>query len=108
MASQAPLLIYDGDCGFCERWARRAQRWAGHGLQIEASQTAALRHPSIDPQRFDEAVAYQGPDGNLSWAALAAFQALALDPAWAWLPGLYTRLPGFAWISEAIYRWVAL
>ena len=52
MSGGAPTLIYDADCGFCERWALRFQRLAGRGLTVEASWQAAARRPDVDPRRF--------------------------------------------------------
>ena len=107
MSGRPPVLIYDADCGFCERWARRFRRLAGQGLTIEPSSQALLRRPDVDPRRFREAVALEDGDGALTWAAEAAFQALALNPALAWPLACYRHVPGFAWVSEAAYRWVA-
>jgi predicted DCC family thiol-disulfide oxidoreductase YuxK len=47
------------------------------------------------------------PNGRVTEGAEAVFRSLARVPGqggWIWL---YDRLPPFAWLSEALYRWVA-
>jgi predicted DCC family thiol-disulfide oxidoreductase YuxK len=109
MDSQEPLLIYDGDCGFCQAWAERWQRWTRRWapLAIEPSQSAAPRFPEIPAGRWREAVALVQPDGRVQWAAEAVFQSLARVPGLAWLLWLYQDWPAVAWLTEAVYAWVA-
>jgi len=109
MTEPAPLLIYDGDCGFCRGWALRWQRWTLRRapMLIEPSQTAALRFPEVPPARWREAVALLQPDGRLRWGADAVFQCLAAAPGLGWLARAYARVPGFARLSEAAYAWVS-
>lgn len=100
-------LIYDGDCGFCERWALRFRRWSRGRVGLETSAEAAARLPGVERARFERALAFQSGEGALAWAAEAAFLCLALNPWLAWPLWLYRRAPGFAWASEAAYRWIA-
>ncbi|MBI4371529.1 MAG: lipase maturation factor family protein [Elusimicrobia bacterium] len=104
-----PVLVFDGDCGFCRVWIERWRAATGDLVEYVPFQSAAGRFPKIPPEAFSEAVCLVEPNGRVSRGALAAFRALALAPnrrdkAWLFL---YESLPPFARASEAVYRAVA-
>jgi len=101
-----PLLVYDGDCGFCRRWAARWRALTGDAAAFETYQEAAARFPQVPREAFEGAVQWFGPDGRAEGAD-AVFRLLALSPRHRWWLAAYRRLPGFAALSEAIYRFVA-
>jgi predicted DCC family thiol-disulfide oxidoreductase YuxK len=102
-----PVLVFDGDCGFCRRWLARWRRITGDGVEYAPYQEAAARFPRIPPQDFARAVHWIGSDGRVCTGAHAVFRALATAPghgAWLWL---YRHAPLFAPVSEACYGAVA-
>jgi predicted DCC family thiol-disulfide oxidoreductase YuxK len=102
-----PLLIYDGDCGFCGYWARYWQKLTGDRVCYKPYQDVAAQYPAISRAEFQRAVQYIAPDGRAASAAEASF--LTLNHARGkgiWL-ALYRRLPGFAPVSEWAYRFIA-
>ncbi|HSD59443.1 MAG TPA: lipase maturation factor family protein [Burkholderiales bacterium] len=102
-----PLLIYDGDCGFCAWWARYWRELTGPGVRYAPYQLAAPYFPQIPEAAFRGAVQYIAPDGRVAGGAEAAFLTLAHAPGrrhWLWI---YRRVPGFAAASEAAYRAIA-
>ncbi len=102
-----PLLIYDGDCGFCRAWIARWQRATGDEVEYAPYQEVAERFPEIPRERFAEAVHLIEPDGSWTRGAEAVFRSLAHAPgggAWSWL---YRHVPAFAAVSEWAYRQVA-
>ena len=102
-----PLLIYDGDCGFCTYWARYWQKLTRDQVSYEPYQQAAARFPQISIAEFQRAVQYIATDGKIASAAKASF--LTLSHARGkniWL-ALYRSLPGFAAISERVYAFIA-
>ena len=102
-----PLLIWDGECGFCRRWIGRWRKVTGDRVTYEPYQSAAARFPQIPRERFAAAVHLIESDGQVSSGAEAAFRSLAYAPGHgAWFT-LYRRLPLFAALSEAGYRAVA-
>jgi len=106
-ASKRPLLVYDGNCGFCKRWVARWQRVTGDRVAYAPSQEAALRVPDIPESAFAEAVHLIEPDGRRSRGAEAVFRALAYAPrrrGWLWA---YRHVPGFRGLTEWCYRLVA-
>ncbi len=102
-----PVLIYDGDCGFCQRSVAWLRRMVGERVEYEPSQRVAGEFPQIPPERFAHAVQLVERDGSVSQAAEAIFRVLASVWWWRWLLALYRAVPGFAPLSEAGYRFIA-
>jgi predicted DCC family thiol-disulfide oxidoreductase YuxK len=107
MDARTPLLIYDGDCGFCKYWARYWNALTGDAVEYRPYQEAAAQHPAIPLADFQRAVQYIGPDGRRASAAEASFLTLSHAPgSGIWLR-LYRHLPGFAAAAERAYAFVA-
>ncbi|MDF2178383.1 lipase maturation factor family protein [Aliiglaciecola sp. CAU 1673] len=102
-----PLLIYDGYCRFCRSWVRYWQRLVGAAVQFEPYQKAAARITDISTEQFAQSIWFIGTDGQKYQGAAASFQVLRYAQGkshWWWL---YQHFPGFAWLSQCIYRFVA-
>ena len=101
-----PVLIYDGDCGFCRRSVARLRKITGERIEYAPFQEVAGNFPQIPRVRFEEAVHLIDPDGRVSSGAEAVFRTLAYGGRTSLL-WLYRHLPGFRGVSEWAYRWVA-
>ena len=101
-----PLLLFDGDCGFCRAWIARWKAWTRDRVDYAPSQEAGSRFPEIPPEEFHRSVQLVRPDGTVVSGARAVFTALALGGRGAGL-WLYERVPGLAPAAEAAYRIVA-
>jgi predicted DCC family thiol-disulfide oxidoreductase YuxK len=102
-----PLLVYDGDCGFCRYWVDYWRRLIGDGIDYAPYQEVLEQFPDIAPSSFERAIYLIEPGGRRRRAAEAAFAVLARAPgrgAGAWA---YRWLPGFAWIAERVYALIA-
>jgi predicted DCC family thiol-disulfide oxidoreductase YuxK len=102
-----PILIFDGDCGFCRKWIARWHRLTGERVDYAPYQEVGARFPQIRPSAYEEAVQLVFPDGHVMSAARAVFAALATRSGFRWLSWLYDRVPGVAFLSERAYRVVA-
>jgi predicted DCC family thiol-disulfide oxidoreductase YuxK len=102
-----PLLVFDGDCGFCRRWIERWRHATGDRVEYAPYQDVAGGLPEIPPERFRESVQLLEPDGRVSEGAEAVFRALAAAPGKRWPLRIYESLPGAAPAAEAFYRLVA-
>ena len=103
-----PLLIYDGDCRFCCRWVGAWKAVTGDRVDYESSQSAGARFPEIPPEEFARAVQWVGADGSVCSGAEAVFSALATATWYGRMAlGLYRRVPAFARLADALYKWVA-
>jgi predicted DCC family thiol-disulfide oxidoreductase YuxK len=105
-----PLLVFDGDCGFCRRWVARGRRLIGDRLAFEPYQSAAARFPGMPRSWFRQAVQLIEPDGSVYSAAEAVFRALALSrshPECRHFLTVYETVPAARPLAERTYRWVA-
>jgi len=102
-----PLLIFDGDCGFCRRFVERWRVRAGTWVDFAPYQEVAERFPQIPREHFTHAVHLVLPDGQVLRGAEAVFRVLAFAPGGGWMLWLYRHLPGFAPVSEFGYGLVA-
>jgi predicted DCC family thiol-disulfide oxidoreductase YuxK len=102
-----PLLIYDGDCGFCIYWVRYWQRLTGDRVSYAPYQKVAAQYPEIPVAAFQRAVQYIAPDGKIASGAEAAFLTLSHASGKGFWLTLYRHVPGFAAIAELMYAFVA-
>src|SRR4051812_7407012 len=77
-----PLLIYDGDCGFCRAWIRRWRQMTGDRVDYAISQDFAITslYPEIPAERYKSSVQLILPDGRVLYGAEAVLTALATNP----------------------------
>jgi predicted DCC family thiol-disulfide oxidoreductase YuxK len=102
-----PVLIYDGDCGFCRRWIERCRSLTGEAIEYVPFQDAAPRFPNITIEQFKQAVKLIEPDGRIFSGAEAVYRSLRGVRGCRWLTWAYAVVPGFAPASESVYRWIA-
>jgi len=106
-AAPRPLLLYDGECGFCRYWARYWRRLTGDEVAYRPYQEVAAQYPQITTAEFQRAVQYLAPDGRRASAAEASFLTLSHARGKGLWLALYRRLPGFAPIAECLYAFTA-
>jgi predicted DCC family thiol-disulfide oxidoreductase YuxK len=107
VAGPRPLLIYDGDCGFCGYSVRYWKKLTGDRVDYRPYQEASAQYPAIPIADFQRAIQFITPGGNRSSAAEASFLTLSHAPGKGFWLALYRRLPGFAIISELAYAFIA-
>ena len=98
-----PLLVFDGSCDLCRRWARRLTP-AGGGLDGAPWQEIAGRYAEIPEGALRRSVHLIEPDGAVVAGAEAVVRALARArglraPLW-----IYRHVPGAAALLERLYR----
>ncbi len=102
-----PLLVYDGDCGFCKLWIARWREITAGRVDYAPLQEAAEHFPEVPRAAFERAVKLVEPDGAVFSSAEAVFRSLGAGRRWAIGRWSYTRVPGFAPLTEATYRFIA-
>jgi predicted DCC family thiol-disulfide oxidoreductase YuxK len=104
-----PLLIFDGDCGFCSLWVGRWEQITGDSVDYLPAQTEGLaaRFPEIPRAAYDVAVQLVEPDGRVYAAAEAVLRSLAHAPHGRWPLRAYQSIPFVAPAAELGYRFVA-
>lgn len=101
------LLIYDGDCAFCQYCVDYAREATGSAVAYRSYQEVAPDFPDISEQQFRDAIWLVEADDSRSSGAGAAFRTLELGGHTSLWARLYRHLPGFAPASEWAYRRVA-
>jgi len=106
MPFNKPVLIFDGDCGFCRRWVMHWQTLTADRVLYLSFQEAAGQFPIIPPEDFQKAVQLVEPDGQRSSAAEAVFRVMSYAgyPFWSFA---YQKILGFSRITEFLYGIVA-
>ncbi|MCZ6573320.1 MAG: DCC1-like thiol-disulfide oxidoreductase family protein, partial [Planctomycetota bacterium] len=106
-----PVLVFDGECGFCRRWVARWRSSTGDDVEYAAYQDVSGRFGQLSLEDVQRSVQLIEPDDRVSRGAEAIFRTLTHGPGrrrraravrWA-----YERLPGVAPVAEWAYRFVA-
>ncbi|MCH2136631.1 MAG: lipase maturation factor family protein [Phycisphaerales bacterium] len=101
-----PLVVWDGECTFCRRWASRWYALTGDTF----AWTTLQKRPgsiSIEREALASAIHLVEPDGTHVRGAEAVCTILARGGVRGWPLVLYRHVPGVARVSEAVYNWVA-
>src|SRR5437764_13466566 len=101
------LIIWDGECFFCQRWIERWKEITRGEVDYEMSQRIGERFPEIPRAQFERSVILIEPDGAVYFGAEAAFRALRCRSSKRWLAWSYQNVPGFAPVSEVFYKIIA-
>jgi predicted DCC family thiol-disulfide oxidoreductase YuxK len=104
-----PLVIYDGDCGFCRYWIYRWKLMTSEKVDYMPSQDAHVpaEFPEIPPVQFELSVQMVDTDGSVSSGAEAVLRSLAHGADRRWPLRAYQSVPVFAKCAERLYRLVA-
>ena len=116
-APSRPILVFDGDCGFCTTSARFLVRWV---VRRHSNPASSWYVPSVQPwQRLDlaelgltpdecrTAVQWVDEEGRVASGHKAIAAALRAGHR-VWRPvGTLLVAPGFGWLAERLYSWVS-
>ena len=102
-----PILIYDGNCGFCIYWVDIWKNKTKDRVEYAPYQSVGNQFPQISLDQFKRSVQLVKPDGEITEGAKAVLETLAYDPSSIWLLRAYQNFPFFAKAAEAIYYFVA-
>ncbi len=102
-----PLLIYDGDCGFCRGWVARWRVNTSDRISYTPFQQVAEQFPGIPREQFARTAHLIDRRGDIHRGASAIFRAMAYGRRTWWPLLLYWCMPGFARLTELGYRLVA-
>jgi lipase maturation factor 1 len=102
-----PLMIYDGDCGFCRVAVERWRNATKAEIEYAPYQELKVPIPGANYDDFRHAVHFVDSNANIYRGAEAVFRAMAHCGRKRSLLRLYCSLPPFAFAAEAIYRTIA-
>ncbi|HET7476004.1 MAG TPA: DCC1-like thiol-disulfide oxidoreductase family protein [Dermatophilaceae bacterium] len=109
MDAPRPVLVFDGDCGFCTASARWIVRYVNRPPRYAVApwQHLDLDSLGLTAPQCDAAVQWVGRDGARASGHAAIAAALRHGhPVWR-VPGLVITAPAVSWLAERVYTWVA-
>ena len=119
MSAQAslPILVFDGDCGFCTTSARFLVRWvvrrhrhsAGPSSEpsVQPWQRLDLAELGLTPDQCRTAVQWVGKDGQVASGHEAIAEVLrAGHPLWRPVGALMVA-PGLSRLAGCLYSWIS-
>ncbi|WP_326640765.1 DUF393 domain-containing protein [Streptosporangium sp. NBC_01755] len=103
-----PLLVYDGDCGFCAASLRRLRRTLPAWPRTSAWQTLDLEEHGLSPEQVTRAAWWIEPGkapagGARAFAALLTWQS---SRRWRGMGRLLSTPPA-SWAAELVYTAVS-
>ena len=101
-----PLLVFDGDCGFCTTSARAWQRWMKLE-HVEPWQFLDLDELGLTIQQCTEAVQWVDEAGDVVAAEHAVIAACRHAGGFWGIVGRMMALPGIRQLAGIMYRLVA-
>ncbi len=102
-----PILVWDGNCGFCKYWVTRWQSFTGDKIFYEPYQEVARYMPDIDEIHFKQASRLIETDGQIFSGPASAYRTFTYGSKWAFLFRWYSKYKWFQKLSDSLYNWVA-
>ncbi|GGO04874.1 DCC1-like thiol-disulfide oxidoreductase family protein [Microbispora bryophytorum] len=103
-----PLLVYDGDCGFCATSLRALRRTLPSWPQATAWQAVDLGRLGLSADQAQRAAWWVTGDRPPRRGAMAFAALLAWQPARGWrLTGWLLAHPPLSWAAVVVYALVA-
>ncbi|NGN68586.1 DUF393 domain-containing protein [Streptomyces sp. A7024] len=101
-------LIYDGDCGFCTRSVRFAERRIRPDCDITPWQGTDLAAIDVRQERAEYEVLWVRADGQVLGGVRAVSALLLSSRHWFWAPlGRVLALPPVRAVAGVVYRLIA-
>lgn len=101
-----PILIWDGQCGFCKYWVIRWQQMTGGKVDYAPYQEVGEQFDDIPESEFRKAAFLVEPDGRLYRGMGAAFRTFTYGSGWGFLYRWYTGSYLFRKQCDGLYRWI--
>ena len=102
-----PVLVFDGDCGFCTTSVNFAERRIRPDCTVVAWQFADLPALGVTEERARHEVLWVTPNGRV-YGGAAAVARLLLRAGGGWAPlGALLTLPPVSWLAGVGYRLIA-
>ncbi|WP_436770656.1 thiol-disulfide oxidoreductase DCC family protein [Yinghuangia sp. YIM S09857] len=102
-----PVLVFDGDCGFCTKSVEVMERWIDPDIEITAWQFADLGELGVTEERAMHEVLWVTPTGDVYGGAEAVAKMLAHRRGVWTLPGAVMQIPPVNLLAAKAYRLIA-
>jgi len=108
--ASVPVLIYDGDCGFCTssaNWVAARWRDGARAVPWQSLSPDELARQSLTRDQVRASVWWIDDRGHASRAHVAVGRALAAGSGWSAIAGRVVLVPPLRWIAAVVYPLVA-
>ncbi|MFT6167615.1 MAG: putative DCC family thiol-disulfide oxidoreductase YuxK [Vicingaceae bacterium] len=102
-----PLMVFDGNCGFCKYWVIRWKKISGLGVDYKPYQEVAVHFKDIQEHHFKQAVRYIDMDGHIFNGPDAAYITYYNKNKLKFLHQWYINKNWFRKFSDYAYQFVA-
>jgi predicted DCC family thiol-disulfide oxidoreductase YuxK len=102
-----PILIFDGDCGFCTMSVNFMRRWIRPRAQILAWQFADLDALGLTEAECTEAVQWVPTSGDNTSGAAAVANVLRASPVPWPVAGMIMAAPLVRVVADRVYKLIA-
>ncbi|WTW93247.1 DUF393 domain-containing protein [Streptomycetaceae bacterium NBC_01309] len=102
-----PVLVFDGDCGFCTKSVEVMERWIDPDIEITAWQFADLGELGVTEERASHEVLWVTPTGDVYGGAEAVAKMLAYRRGVWTVPGAVMQIPPVNLLAAKAYRLIA-
>lgn len=108
LPGQKYVLLYDATCRFCDATSKRAIAVVPEGTieRVDINDPTIQARYGITVEAAQRSVHLVGPDGSVRHSGGAVREILSLS-RWFWPLALLWYIPGFSWLAERVYAWVA-
>ncbi|NUO98079.1 MAG: DUF393 domain-containing protein [Nonomuraea sp.] len=106
MRFMRPVLVFDGDCGFCTTCARFIERSVRTTARVVAAQFADLEGLGVTRERAAYELLWIADQGVKGGADAVAELLIDAGPPWRPL-GRVLRVAPFRWAARGLYRLIA-
>ena len=102
--AELPWFVFDGDCGFCRRWAAWVERRIDGQATFAPYQSVDLPALGLTAAEVQTASYWVAEDGRrFRGTGPSPRPSSGVAGAWRWL-GIVGDLPGPRWVAAAVYR----
>ncbi len=99
-----PVFIYDGECGFCKKCARRWKKRTGDRVVFRPFQEAAKDFDQITLDTFRASPHFIDENGQVFVAGQSIVELLARGRGLAWHKWVYIHIPFANRFVEYLYK----
>jgi predicted DCC family thiol-disulfide oxidoreductase YuxK len=105
--TETPLLVWDGECGFCKYWVTRWRHLTQGKIHFKTYQEVAEHFPDIPLKEFKKASRLIEPNGSVYSGPDSAYRSYTYARnSWPWHQW-YHKYPWFQWVSDHGYNHIA-
>jgi len=105
--NQKPILVWDGECGFCKFWVIHFKKKTGDSVAYRTYQEVASQFKDIPLKEFKKASRLIETDGKIYSGPDSAYRTLTHSNINSMWHRWYKNKPWFTWLSDHGYNHIA-